>query len=161
MTVPASAFRITALPRAPFEPLFALSDAALADRHIIRVTVTEPSSAPCRISLQDAAVGETVLLLNHEYQPAETPYRGTHAIYVREVAEQAHPDPGDIPDAIRRRLLSVRAFDAAGMMVDAEVAEGRDLAPLAERFFAQPSVAYLHLHHARRGCYAARVDRAG
>jgi hypothetical protein len=65
-----------------------------------------------------------------------------------------------VPAPLAIRLLSVRAFDDAGMMTDAEVVEGRDLAPLIARMFADPAVAYLHVHNAKRGCFAARVDRA-
>jgi hypothetical protein len=65
-----------------------------------------------------------------------------------------------VPDQLRRRLLSVRGFDEQGMLRDADVAQGTALEPLIERLFADPIVAYLHIHMARPGCYAARVDRA-
>ena len=65
-----------------------------------------------------------------------------------------------IPEQQRRRLLSVRAYDERHYIVDAEVAAGTELETLIERFFADPRVAYLHAHNARRGCYACRVDRA-
>jgi hypothetical protein len=153
-------FQITALPPEPFRDLFALSDDALAARGIERRVVDESPGFPCRVSLEDARVGETVLLLNHEHQPARTPYRASHAIFVREGAAQARPAPGEIPDAIARRLLSVRAFDASGRMTDADVVEGADAAPLIERMLADEQASYLHLHYARRGCFAARAERA-
>jgi hypothetical protein len=152
-------FRIRGLDPAPFRPLFQLSDAELAQRGARRVRVTEPHSAPDRIELRDAEPGETVLLLNHVYLDAPSPYRGTHAIYVREGAERAFDAVDHIPDALRRRLISLRAFDADGMMVDADVVEGRELEPLIERLLSLPGVAFLHAHHARRGCYAARIER--
>jgi hypothetical protein len=40
------------------------------------------------------------------------------------------------------------------------VSPGSELEALIERFLAEPRVAYLHVHNARRGCYACRVDRA-
>jgi len=46
------------------------------------------------------------------------------------------------------------------MMVDADVTEGEVLEALLERLFANPKVSYVHVHNARRGCYAARVERA-
>jgi hypothetical protein len=153
-------FQITALPPEPFRDLFALSDDALAARGIERQVVDESPGFPCRVSLEDARVGETVLLLNHEHQPARTPYRAAHAIFVREGAAQARPAPGEIPDAIARRLLSVRAFDASGRMTDADVVEGADAAPLIERMLADEQAACVHLHYARRGCFAARAERA-
>lgn len=153
-------FRISALPSAAFEPLFGLSDEELAQRNVVRKTVDHHPGFPCRVSLADAEIGETVLLLNYEHQPANSPYRATHAIFVRERAQEAHPQIGEIPAALRSRLLSVRAFDETGMMLDADAVSGEALEPVLERFFADDRVAYLHLHNAKPGCYAARVDRA-
>jgi hypothetical protein len=129
-------FQIRALPRALFADLFALDDAALAARHIVRVTADRAPGFPCRVSLQDAAPGESLLLLNFCHLDVATPYRSSHAIYVREGAGAAHPAPGEVPEVLRRRLLSVRAFDAAGMMRDAEVVEGAALEAVIARMFA-------------------------
>ena len=152
-------FQVKALPAAPFRALFGLNAAELAARQIVRVTADRLPGFPCRVSLRDADPGETLLLLNYTHQEAATPYRASHAIYVREQAEQAMPAPGEVPEVLRRRVLSVRAFDAQGMMLDADLADGRDLESAVQRFFENPGVAYLHLHNAKPGCYAARVDR--
>jgi hypothetical protein len=153
-------FRISALPSSAFEPLFGLPDEELARRNVVRKTVDHHPGFPCRVSLADAEIGETVLLLNYEHQPANSPYRATHAIFVREGAQEAHPQIDEIPAVLRSRLLSVRAFDETGMMLDADAVMGEALEPVLERFFADDRVAYLHLHNAKPGCYAARVDRA-
>src|SRR5947209_4110920 len=147
-------FRITALPSEPFLPLFALDDVDLA-RHGARRSVADAKPGyPCRVSLVDAEPGERVLLLPYRFHDVASPYQASGPIYVRESAHQALPDVNEVPDAVRRRLLSVRAYDAAGFMLDAEVAEGRDLEAQVERFFADDRVAYLHLHNARPGCYS-------
>jgi hypothetical protein len=153
-------YRISGLPLASFAPLFNESTSALAARGIRRISVAETGGYPCRITLEDAVAGETVLLLNYEHQPAPTPYRSTHAIYVREQARATYDACDQVPVALRRRLLSVRAFDADGMMLDADVAPGDELEALIERYFALPRVEYLHAHHARPGCYAASIRRA-
>ncbi|MBV8447109.1 MAG: DUF1203 domain-containing protein [Hyphomicrobiales bacterium] len=153
-------FRISALSASDFTPLFALSDRELAARGAMRLVVDKSPGFPCRVSLADAKVGEVVLLTNYEHQPARSPYRASHAIFVRENVPQAHPDVGEVPLALRARLLSVRAFDEAGMMIDAEVVDGGEVEPVIERMLANSSTAYLHLHNAKPGCYAARVDRA-
>jgi hypothetical protein len=155
---PAMSFRISGLPAEPFQHLFALSDDELKRHGAVR-RVAENSGYPCRISLTDAAAGDEVILVNYEHQAADTPYRARHAVYVRK-GERRFDKVGEIPEQLRKRLLSVRAFDDSGMMVDADVVEGRLLEPLISRFFANDAVAYLHLHYARPGCYAARVDRA-
>lgn len=154
------AFRISGLPLAEFEPLFGLTDAQLAARHIVRRTATERPGFPCRVSLQDAQIGERLLLLNYEHLPVASPYRAGHAIYVRENATEAHLAVNEVPDVLRTRLLSVRGFDHEGMMTAADVVQGLEVEPLIERMLADPNVAYLHVHNAKPGCFAARVDRA-
>lgn len=153
-------FIVSALPVAQFEPLFALSDAELAQRGIVRRIVDGPGS-PCRVTLADAEPGETVLLMNYEHQPADTPFRSRHAIFVREGAEDRRFAEGEIPPAFRaRKFLSLRAFDGDGMMVDADITPTADLPAAIDRLLADPRVAYLHAHYAGAGCYAARIERA-
>lgn len=153
-------FVVSALPAAQFQPLFGLPDAALAERGIQRRTVDGPG-APCRITLEDAHPGETVLLMNYEHQPADTPFRSRHAIFVREGAADRSFAPGEIPPVFAaRQFLSLRAFDASGMMVDADITPTAELPEAIDRLLAHPDVAYLHAHYAGAGCYAARIDRA-
>ncbi|NNU81030.1 DUF1203 domain-containing protein [Halovulum dunhuangense] len=153
-------FRIRSLDAGPFAGIFSMSDDALRRRNIHRLTVASKPGAPCRISLVDAEVGETVFLLNHEHQPAPTPYRASHAIYVRKGASSASLGEGEIPRMLLIRLISLRLFDAGDMMIDADVVDGRDLAQALDLAFRNPDVAYAHLHFATRGCFAARADRA-
>ncbi|WBH17804.1 DUF1203 domain-containing protein [Sphingomonas radiodurans] len=150
-------FQISGLPYATFAGLFALDEEALTARHA-RLMIDQPG-APCRVSLIDAKPGERLLLINHVHQPAATPYRASHAIFVREQAIEARPAPGEIPPALAMRLLSLRAFDAKGNILDAGVVEGADAASTIDALLNLPGAAYLHAHYARFGCYAARVDR--
>jgi hypothetical protein len=153
-------FVVSALPAAPFQPLFGLSEEALADRGIVRRTVDGPGS-PCRLTLEDAPVGETVLLMNYEHHPADTPFRSRHAIFVREGAETRTFAPGELPPAFTaRKFLSLRAFDERGMMIDADITPTTELDGAIARLLANPDAAYLHAHYAGAGCYAARIDRA-
>ncbi|MBL8769734.1 MAG: DUF1203 domain-containing protein [Phenylobacterium sp.] len=153
-------FVVRPLSVAAFRPLFALSDAELAARGVLRRRVEGPG-APCRVTLVDAAPGESVLLLNYEHQPADTPFRASHAIFVREAAEDRTFAPGEIPPAFAARAhLSLRAFDSDGMMVDAELAPTAELPAAIERLLDSAGAAYLHAHYAGAGCFAARIDRA-
>lgn len=154
-----SGFSIRGIDPATFVLLYGLSEAALREHGGLRMTVDASPGFPCRVSLEDAAAGETVLLLNYEHLPVDTPYRARHAIYVREGEAQAAHYVDHVPRQLAIRLLSLRAFDGAGMMRDADVLEGSDLAPAIERFFADPAIAYLHAHNAKPGCFAARIDR--
>jgi hypothetical protein len=153
-------FRIVASPVESFAPLFGLPDAALAERGVRRVIADRQPGFPCRVSLRDAAPGESLLLLNHVHLPAAGPYRSSHAIYVREHAVECKPGVNEIPAVLATRLLSVRAFDAAGMMVEADVCAGVDAAALVGRYLDDARVALVHLHNARPGCYAAQAVRA-
>jgi len=153
-------FQITGLPAAAFAGLFALSDEQLATRGAVRMLVDRRPGFPCRVSLRDAAPGQTVLLLNYEHLPVASPYRSRHAIFVSQNGAEARLEVNEVPESLHIRLLSVRAFDQAGMMVDAEVVEGRELAPAIDRMLGRDAVAYLHLHNAKPGCFAAHVDRA-
>jgi hypothetical protein len=152
-------FRIKGLEPAQFTHLFALDDAELARMSAVRRVSDGKPGFPCRVSLEDAEPGETVLLLNYEHLPVDSPYRSRHAIYVREKALAAFDGVNTVPAMLRDRLLSLRAIDAQGHIVDAEVTEGAGLPELVDRFFADDRVAYVHAHFARRGCFAARIDR--
>ena len=154
------AFVIRGLDPAPFARLFGLSDATLAADHVVRRFADTKPGFPCRITLEDAEPGEALLLLNYEHLPVSSPYRASHAIYVREGAATAAFYEDRIPEQLSRRLLSVRAFDAAGMMVDADMIGGDALDLLARDWLGRPQVAYLHVHNAKPGCFAARIDRA-
>lgn len=154
------AFRITGLSPEPFRHLFGLPEDELARLGVKRCLVDAAPGYPDRIEMRDAEPGETVLLLNHVSQPADTPYRASHAIFVREGAAQAYDAVDEVPAVMRTRLLSLRAFDGEGMMRDADVVEGAAIEGVIARFFADPAVSYIHVHNAKRGCYAGRIDRA-
>lgn len=154
-------FRLVPLPAQPFRSLFDCSDEALAAVGASRVVATHSPGFPCRVSLDDAAPGEEVLLLNWAHHAVDSPYRATGPIYVRRGAVEAHIAPGELPPVITRRRISVRAYDARGHMVGAEVCEGGEVRGTLERQFADPAVAYVHLHNAGPGCFACAVERVG
>lgn len=153
-------FRVLALDAAPFEHLYGLTDATLAALGIKAYLADHSPGFPCRVSLADAAVGERLFLLNFEHLSGESPYRSRHAIFVRDGARRATPAVGELPGYLTRRLLSVRAFDAAQMMMDADVVAGDDLEATVVRMLAEPGTARLHVHTARQGCYLAAIERA-
>ncbi len=152
-------FRITGLSPAPFFHLFGLPEAALAALGAIRYVATAGSRFPDRIEIRDAAPGETVLLVNYEHQPADTPYRARHAIFVREHAAAAFDAVEEIPPAMRTRPLSLRAFDAAAMMIGSTLAEGDAVPAAIGQLLANADAAYIQAHYAGPGCYAARIER--
>lgn len=153
-------FQISALPETEFAHLFALADRDLAEHQACRHVVTAKPGTPCRVSMADAEVGETVILLNYMHQPWQSPYQARHAIFVREHVRQAVIAVNEVPEVIRSRLISVRMFDGNHMMVDAEVVPGDRVATVISTAFDRPEIAYIHLHNAKPGCFAASVRRA-
>jgi hypothetical protein len=157
MTTPK--FRIKALPAEEFAPLFTLGDAELAVLGAARVIADKQPGYPCRVSLADAEPGEELLLLHYEHHAVASPYRAAGPIYVRRNAATNALGPGEIPDYVARRLVSVRAYDSAHWMVEALVSDGHELRPHFARLFEDQRIAYLHLHNAKQGCYSCCVER--
>ena len=153
-------FQIHSLPAEDFAHLFTLTDTGLAKLNACRQIVQSKPGTPCRVSMADAEVGETVMLLNYDHQPANSPYKANHAIFVREGVPQALLAIGEVPEVLRSRVISLRLFDRNHMMVDADVLQGEGLAEAIERAFEREQVAYAHLHYAKPGCFAASVTRA-
>ena len=150
-------FRIQGLPAEQFAPLFALSDQQLAERGAVRRIADGPR--PCRVSLTDAAAGDELILVNYEHHAVASPYRMRFAIYVRR-GEETFDAVDTVPEQLRKRTLAVRAFDDTAMMVGWEIVDGVELETAITRAFADQRAAYLHIHFAAPGCYAARVERA-
>jgi hypothetical protein len=153
-------FRVKGLDVRTFQPLVGLPDAELHARGVRRVLATSSPGFPDRIEMRDAEPGESLLLVNYLHQPAAGPYRASHAIYVLEYPKQPFDRTDEIPQVLRSRMISLRAFDDDGMIVDADLCPGAQLEASVEQLLSQSATAYLHLHYAKFGCFACRVDRA-
>jgi hypothetical protein len=151
-------FRITGLPAEQFAPLFLLSDEELKARGAVRQIADEGTVAPCRVSLTDARPGDELLLVNYEHHAVGSPYRMRFAIFVRK-GEKVYDAVNEVPEQLRIRTLAVRAFDVDAMLVGFELVEGQELEGAIQRLYDNPKAAYLHVHYAAPGCYAARVER--
>ena len=152
-------FQIHALPAQDFAPLFDLSDRELVAHRARRVTVDACPGSPCRVTLTDTPVGETVLLLNHTHLDTASPVHSSHAIFVRQGQPQAQPAPGEVPEAFRSRQMSLRAIDDEGMMIDAIALPGTDIANGIAALFQNPDAVEVHIHFAGPGCFGARATR--
>lgn len=150
---------VKGLEPALFTHMYGSGDEALTKIGARRVRADAKPGYPCRVSLEDAQVGENLILLPFAHHEADSPYSASGPIFVREAALERAQYDSVLPEQLRIRLLSIRAYDANGDMVDAEVVEGAVADPVVRRFLAQAEVAFLHVHFARRGCYAARIDR--
>jgi hypothetical protein len=150
-------YRITGLDPAPFKPLFDLSHEELAERGIVRMAVTKKPSFPCRVSLVDRELGESVLLLNHLSHDVANPYRASHAIFVADAAQAEFVD--EVPPVFETRILSLRGFDKDGMMEEAALAQPGEADAGIRKLFENPKIETIHAHNAARGCFSAKIER--
>jgi hypothetical protein len=160
-TSPTYSFRVSGIPADVISEYRNLSDDKLNKHRAVRQIANQKPGFPCRVSLADAEIGETVLLLNFEHLPGFSPYRSVGPVFVRESATETYSKINEIPEVLRvqGRLLSVRAYDEKDMLVEAEVVESLAIGELIQRFFADARIAYIHVHNAGPGCYSCRIDR--
>lgn len=152
-------FQLIPLEKDEFQDLFNLSDTALQELGAIRMTVDKKPGFPCRVSLQDAEIGEEVILLPYQHHKVNSPYQAGGPIFVRKIAATAMVAVNEIPLMFHHRLLSIRAYNEAAMMIEASVVEGKDLKEAIHTIFENKEVSYLHLHNAKPGCYNCAVIR--
>jgi hypothetical protein len=153
-------FQVQALARALFQPFFTMDEAQLAIHRARRVIADKPLAYPCRVSLCDAAEGESLLLLPFAHHQVDTPYQASGPIFVRENSVVAVLAPNQLPKEMETRQMSVRAYDAEGMIKTAEVVKGEQLVLRLQQMLQVESIAYVHLHYAGYGCYACKVVRS-
>lgn len=155
-----ASFLLRGLSPEPFAELFQLDDTELAARQIARVIATAVSGFPCRVSLADAQIGDELLLLPYQHQPADSPYRASGPIFVRRGVARAELLVDEVPPQVQRRLMSLRAYGSEDRIIFAEVCDGLNVVEWLQRAFNDGAVAYVHLHFARYGCFSCRADRA-
>jgi len=154
-----TSYRVKGLDPTPYKSLFGLSDEDLASCGIVRMTVTDPTF-PCRVSLTDRAIGEKVLLLNHVSHDVAGPYRASHAIFVTEGEEEQAEYVDEVPPVFEKRILSLRGFDAHGMMAVAMLTQPGEADAGIRKLFANLEIETIHAHNATRGCFSAKIERA-
>ena len=152
-------YRITGIDPAAYRHLYGLSDEELRRLDVVRMTVDEKPSFPCRTSLTDRDIGETVLLLNHVSHDVANPYRASHAIFITEGVERVAEYVDEVPPVFGPRVLSLRGFDKDGMMAEAMLAQPGEADAAIRRLFDNPEIATIHAHNASRGCFSARIER--
>jgi uncharacterized protein DUF1203 len=153
-------YKFSGLEPAQFAHLFGLSDEELAAHGAVRMTANGQPSFPCRLQLDDAKAGESLLLVNYVSHDGNNPYRASHAIFVSESAMEAVAYQDEMPPALDRRILSLRAFGPDGMMVEAALAQPGEADPVIRGMLANQAVDHVDAHTAIRGCFMARAERA-
>lgn len=152
-------YKITGIEPSQFAHLIGLSDEELSRHGAVRMIANGQPTFPCRVQLDDAAAGESLLLVNHVSHDGNNPYRASHAIFISETAPKAATYEDQIPPALERRILSLRAFDRNGMMVDAALVQPGEADPVVRRMLADDAVDHVDAHTATRGCFMGRLER--
>jgi hypothetical protein len=151
-------YRIEGLKPEAFASLFSMTEGELAERNARRVTAGGEGGYPCRVSLEEAAPGDELVLLNFVSHDVPTPFRTSYAIYVRKDAAPARYT-GEMPPMLDRRTLSLRAFDRDAMLRAARLAEPGTADEAVRELFEQGDIATIHAHNAAYGCFLARIER--
>ncbi|KAI0198525.1 hypothetical protein F4808DRAFT_472660 [Astrocystis sublimbata] len=128
------------------------------------VVQTPDTPVPCRRCLQDSQIGEEMLLISYDPFLGDSPYRCASPIFVHSKACEPATFPssgGELPEQLRKRVLSVRAYDAKHMMQACDVVDGDRLLETCQSMLADNNSAeYCHVHFARPGCFAVRIEKA-
>jgi Protein of unknown function (DUF1203) len=153
-------FQIKALPYNEFENIFSASELELKNIGAIKMIVDEYPGFPCRTSLQDATIGEEVILLPYQHHKTDSPYKATGPIFIRKNAIEATLGVNEIPTMLLHRLLSLRCYNKEGIMINATVVEGEVLSETLQELFTDNEIAYVHIHNAKPGCFNCVAERA-
>jgi hypothetical protein len=122
--------------------------------------VVADGPSPCRRCLRNAEVGDALILLPYDPFTVRSPYTSEGPVYVHADGCEPHrPEVDALPEQVRGRTFSVRAYDRGAMMLDAEVVAGDALADRA-RALLDDGATFVHAHFAGPGCFAFRIDRA-
>jgi hypothetical protein len=153
-------FKIKPLNHIEFSGFFDLTNLELEKIGAVKMTVDKFPGFPCRISLEDAEIGEEVILLPYKHHKTDSPYQSSGPIFIRKRASTPIFETNQIPLMFNHRLLSLRGYDENGMMKEASVIEGITLKESISKIFENEKINYIHIHNARPGCYNCLVERA-
>jgi len=157
--MPNNNFLIQSISHNKVRHLFSLSDSELTKINAIKIIVDKSPGYPCRVSLEDAEIGETIIALPYRHHDVKSPYRSSGPIFIREKCTQANLEINEIPDVLTSRLLSLRAYNKQALMINALITEGKDTKKSLIKLLSNQKVSYIHIHNANPGCYSCCVER--
>ena len=155
-----SNFKFIAVDKKEFDLFMNLNDEELEAHQAKWLTVDEYPGYPCRVSLEDARIGERVLFLPYWHHDVKSAYKAMGTVLVRENANTTKLQVNQVPQMLLHRLLSIKAYDSNNMMVDHDIAQGSELEYKLKEQFKNINVEYIHLHYASPGCFCSQVNRA-
>ena len=141
------------------KPFESVNDAKLATLGAVRMVATSKPGFPCRISLTNAEVGEEIILFHHISHDVDSPYRSAYAIFIRTGLTEAAHYTDEVPPIFQDRNLGMRAFGKDAMLKTAILSLPGNADKSIRELFELDEVAYIDVHNAAYGCFAARVER--
>ncbi len=125
----------------------------------VPMIATSKPGFPCRISLEDADVGDELILFHHMSHDVNSPYRSAYAIFARSGLTVAAQFTDAVPPIFDGRPLGMRAFGSDAMLKTAKLSLPGDADRSIRQLFDVDEVAYIDVHNAGHGCFVARVER--
>ena len=104
-------FQNNALDHNLFESMFSLSNKELGEIGGLRMIVDNKPGFPCRVSLEDANIGEEVILVPFEHHKTNSPYQANGPIFIRRGVKRKEFEINEVPKMLIHRLLSYRGYN--------------------------------------------------
>lgn len=153
-------FQVVGIDSNQFNYLFELSEEELKTQGAVKMIANVNPGFPCRVTLEDAKIGEEVILFPFEHHQVDSPYQASGPIFIRKNAQTAKMGIHEIPDILKLRFLSLRVYDHQGMMINATTVKGKDLPEELDLIFEDKAAKYIQVHNAKPGCYNCQINRA-
>jgi len=152
-------FKFKALDYQEFESLFNLTDLELEKLNGKRMLVDLKPGYPCRVSLEDAEIGEEVILIPYDFHKTNSPYQSRGPIFIRKGIATKVLKNNEIPVMLNHRHLSFRGYDTDGFLKEALTEKGINTKIVIEQLFENPEIEYIHIHNSGPGCYNCEVRK--
>jgi hypothetical protein len=123
--------------------------------------VRADSGSPCRHCLQDAAAGDGLLLGSYHFGNPQGIYWAPSPVWVHAEPCPRFEQSDTVPEIVRNRLVSVRAYDSQDQMIYelGEVCRGTKVEAPLERALGDSRTGYVNIHTAGPGCFLCRAER--
>lgn len=142
-----------------FEHLYGLNDTKLKEKGVVTYIADSNPGFPCRVTLKDVHPGERLLLLNYIHLNVDSPYRASHAIFIKDGGSTENCAINEVPETVANRPVSIRGYDNQHMMIEANAVEGLESKKCIQIMLNNNNVAYIQIHTAKRGCFLTNVER--
>lgn len=127
----------------------------------IRRVAATAGGAPCRHCLRDAQAGDMMLLGSYNLLAPLGIYWTPSPIFVHADACARYDAADDVPEIVRTRLVSVRAYDRDDQCLYdlGQAVQGTAVDPFLTRAIGDARTKFVNIHTAKPGCLLCRMER--